>query len=251
MGLDFEVSDSITPATLLSDGEYMYPHQPFAIGANTSKSPWNDFPEFKDIDFSAGNRTSPAVSPLATSESSCSCLAQAVSTYEAIEVAAWGQKELSSDASDILQHQKKALIECEELLECRKYNTQPAYVMLLLSMCSKILGTLEDIGRGEEVTNAEQSSEKRKRKKYGSNVGDGDESRPRGHGINIRKLHLDDDDEHIVLQSLLTARVARLDRLLSMLDKVISKHSWPAHKSLIRELQNRVTGGSFVVEMIW
>jgi hypothetical protein len=255
LGLGFEVSGFTTPENtniLLSDAEYM----DFTFAANTSKTPWNDIPELEDIEFSTGNKTSPEVSSLATTESSCSCFVQAVSTHEAIEVAVWGQKELSSDADDILQHQKKALVECEDLLECRRCSTQPAYIMLLLSMCSKILGTLEDIcrdapsGVSDKATNAEEGFEKRKRKKNGNDNGDGDESCRRGYGISIRRRQLDDDDEYLVLQSLLTARVARLDRLLSMLDKIVSKHSWPAHKGLIRELQNRLTGVSFVGEKI-
>lgn len=267
LGLGFEVADLTTPEntnTLLSDGDYMdqldvmrpWQQQPFSFAANTSKTPCNDLPEPEDIDFSTGNKTCPTVSSLATTESSCSCFVKAVSTHEAIEVAVWGEKELSGDADDILQHQKKALAECEELLECRKCSTQPAYIMLLVSMSSKILGTLEDICRGaprggsEKATNAEQGSEERKRKKNGNDSGDGDEGRRRGYGISIRKRQLDDDDEHLVLQSLLATRVARLDRLLSMLDKVVSEHSWPAHKALLRELQNRLTGGSFVVEKI-
>ncbi|KAI8634288.1 hypothetical protein F5Y19DRAFT_207647 [Xylariaceae sp. FL1651] len=266
LGLGFEVSDFTTPESisrLLSDGEYLDPsdtmrpwqQQSFTF-ASDIKSPWNSTPEREDIAFSMGSKTSPTVSSQSASESSCSCFFQAVSTHEAIEVALWGQRELWSNADDILQYQKKALMECEGLLECRRCCAQSAYTMLLLSMCSKILGTLEDLCRGalwggsDTFTTTEQGSDERKRKKSASDSDGGDESRRRGYGISIRNRQLDDDDEHLVLQSLLTARVARLGRLISTLEKLVSEHSWPAHKGLIREMQNRLAGGSFVVEKI-
>ncbi|KAI0906514.1 hypothetical protein F4824DRAFT_312795 [Ustulina deusta] len=262
----FEVSDFTTPESiprLLSDGEYMDPsdamrswQQPFTFTPDDIKSPWNSTPEREDVVFGTDNKISPVASTPDTSDSSCSCFLQAVSTYEAIEVAVWGQNELWRNADDMLRYQKKALIECEELLECRRCTTQSAYTMLLLSMCRRILTTLGDLCQGtswggsDTMINQEHGPEDRKRRKYGDDGEGTDESRSRGYGISIRNRQLDDDDEHLVLQSLLTARVARLGRLLSSLDKIVGGHSWPAHKAIIRELQTRLTANSFIVEKL-
>ncbi|KAH8161086.1 hypothetical protein CIB48_g7154 [Xylaria polymorpha] len=262
----FEVSGFTTPESipgLLSDAEYMDPsdvmrpwHQPFTFTSDDIKSPWDSTPEHEDAVFSTGSKPSTVVSSPDTCDSSCSCFSQAVSTYEAIEVAVWGQNELWRNADDMLQYQKKALIECEELLECRRCTTQSAYTMLLLSMCRRILTTLGDLCRGaswgdsDTITNFGHGPEERKRRKYGDEGDSGDDSRNRGYGITIRNRQLDDDDEYLVLQSLLTARVARLGRLLTTLDKVVGEHNWPAHKAIIRELQTRLTESSFVVEKI-
>ncbi|RWA13057.1 hypothetical protein EKO27_g2046 [Xylaria grammica] len=244
----FEVSTFATPESiprLVSDSEYMDPsdamrpwQQPFTFTPDDMKSSWNSTPEREDVVFGTGSKTSPL----------------AVSTYEAIELAVWGQNELWRNADDMLRYQKKALIECEELLECRRCTTQSAYTMLLLSMCRRILTTLGDLchdaswGGNDTDTRSGHGPEDRKRRKYGDD-GDGiDDSRSRGYGISIRNRQLDDDDEHLVLQSLLTARVARLGRLLSTLDKIVSEHHWPAHKAIIRELQARLTTNSFIVE---
>ncbi|TGJ87059.1 hypothetical protein E0Z10_g1662 [Xylaria hypoxylon] len=260
----FEVSDFTTPESipgLLSDGEYMDPsdamrpwQQPFTFTPEEMKSPWNSTPEREDIVFSTNSKTSTVLSTPDASDSGCSCFLQAVNTYEAIEVAVWGQNELWRNADDMLRYQKKALIECEELLECRRCTTQSAYTMLLVSMCRRILTTLGDLchgvswGGSDTSTNSGHGPEDRKRRKC---VDDGtDESQNRGYGISIRNRQLDDDDEHLVLQSLLTARVARLGRLLSTLDKIVSGHSWPAHKAIIRELQARLTTNSFIVEKL-
>ncbi|KAI0097844.1 hypothetical protein GGR51DRAFT_457864 [Nemania sp. FL0031] len=261
----FEVSDFTTPESipgLIPDGEYMDPsdamrpwHQPFTFTSDGITSPWDGTSEREDIVFSVDSKTSTVPSSPDTCDTSCSCFSQAVSTYEAIEVAVWGQNDLWRNADDMLRYQKKALIECEELLECRRCTTQSAYTMLLLSMCRRILTTLGDLCQGpswassDAVTNLEQGPEE-KRRKYAEDSEGADDSRNRGYGISIRNRQLDDDDEHLVLQSLLTARVARLGRLLSALDKVVSEHNWPAHKAIIRELQTRLTGNSFIVEKI-
>ncbi|KAI1359808.1 hypothetical protein F5Y08DRAFT_64740 [Xylaria arbuscula] len=260
----FEVSDFTTPESiprLLSDGEYMDPsdamrswQQPFTFTPEEIKSPWNSTPERDDIVFSTDSKTSTLVSTPATSDSSCSCFSQAVSTYEAIEVAVWGQNELWRNADDMLRYQKKALIECEELLECRRCTGQSAYTMLLLSMCRRILTTLGDLcqgaswGSSNTIRNQEHGPDDRKRRKCGEDGDGADESRSRGYGISIRNRQLDDDDEHLVLQSLLTARVARLGRLISTLDRIVSEHSWPAHKAIIQDLQTGLATNSFIVE---
>ncbi|KAI0549490.1 hypothetical protein F4679DRAFT_263607 [Xylaria curta] len=263
----FEVSDFNTPESisgLLSDAEYMDPsdamrpwHQPFTFtsASDDIRSPWGSTPEREDAVFSTASKTSTVASSPAACDSNCTCFSQAISTYEAIEVAVWGQNELWKNADDMLRYQKKALIECEELLECRRCTKQSAYTMLLLSMCRRILTTLADLCRGgswgdlDTVANLEHGPE-RKRQKHGDECDSGDDSRNRGYGISIRNRQLDDDDEHLVLQSLLTARVARLGRLLTTLDKIVGEQNWPAHKAIIRELQTRLTGSSFVVDKI-
>ncbi|KAI1195776.1 hypothetical protein F5X97DRAFT_230116 [Nemania serpens] len=259
----FEVSDFTTPESipgLLSDGEYMDPsdamrpwHQPFTFTSDDITSPWDGTSEREDIIFSSNDsKTSTVPSSPDMCDSSCACFSQAVSTYEAIEVAVWGQNELWRNADDMLRYQKKALIECEELLECRRCTTQSAYTMLLLSMCRRILATLGDLCQGaswgsDTVTNL---PEERKRRKHSVDDDGAEDGRGRGYGISIRNRQLDDDDEYLVLQSLLTARVARLGRLLSTLNRIVSEQNWPAHKAIIRELQTRLAGSSFVVEAI-
>ncbi|KAI1179536.1 hypothetical protein F4777DRAFT_435075 [Nemania sp. FL0916] len=262
----FEVSDFTTPESipgLLADREYMDPsdamrpwHQPFTFTSDNITSPWGGTPEQDDVVFSTDSKTSTVPSSPDTCDSSCSCFSQAVSTYEAIEVAVWGQNDLWRNADDMLRYQKKALVECEELLDCRKCTAQSAYTMLLLSMCRRILTTLGDLCHGaswcdsDTIAHSGQGPEEGKRRKHADDVDTTYDNGGRGYGISIRNRQLDDDDEHLVLQSLLTARVARLGRLLNTLDKVVSEQNWPAHKAIIQELQTRLTGTSFVVNTI-
>ncbi|KAI1820122.1 hypothetical protein F4861DRAFT_524288 [Xylaria intraflava] len=242
---------------LLSDSEYMDPsdamtpwNQSITYASDTMNSPWNSTPEREDVFFNADNSVSPVTSPPEKPDSGCSCFSQAAATYEAIETAIWGQGELRTNTDDVLQSQKKALSECEELLECQRCSAQSAYIMLLLSMCRRILATLEELRRGDAGNNPTHNPDARKRRRHGEDSDADDESRTRGYGISIRNRQLDDDDEHLVLQSLVAARAARLDRLLSSLDKVVSEHGWPAHKGLVQDLQGRLVGNSFDVGKI-
>lgn len=180
----------------------------------------------------------------------CACQQQAMSTNEAIEVIMWGQKETSSDVYDILQQQKAALAKCEDLLGCQGCCIQSPHIMLLLSMCRRLLVTFEKISQGpteeEDRSNpagSERSGESRKRKSS-SYESSGVEGR-RGYGISIRERRLDDDDEFLVLQSLVSIRVKMLNRILGRLDQVVSQYNWPVHKGVCRDLQTALNAGSF------
>jgi hypothetical protein len=267
--LGFEVPEFSTPLNInmmLSDSEYIAPmdtmrpweQQPFEFTANNCKTPWNDGLDLDDFDLGATDPACPMeTSALPKMGVGCSCLSRVVGTHEALEVALWSQRKLFSDADNMLQHQKKLLLECEELLECKECSALPAYIMLIISMCSRLLETLDDMCRdvtGEDFMEAARATnkaglfaEENKKRKNGSDSGDSEESRRR-YGLTTRSRQLDDDDERLVLQSLVTARVRRLDGLLGTLDKVVSRYSWPAHKGLLRDLQDRLAGGAFNIE---
>ncbi|OJJ05791.1 hypothetical protein ASPVEDRAFT_894994 [Aspergillus versicolor CBS 583.65] len=255
---DFTMSENTAAAcTLLSEEEYMelsntmvQCQQPFTSVVNTSNTPWDDMLQMENTDFNTSNYTTPpTLSPPEPTESTCSCFFQAVGTHEAIEVAVWCQKESFSDVQDILRHHKQVLAECEGLLECSRCSKNPGFIMLLISMVRKIL---ESLGRICQVAGSPRSTSERapatnaefnRESRVWEKVGNGNVNQGRnGYGISIQGQQLDDDDEYLVLQSLLKARVAKLEHLLGLLHKVVVEQSWPAHKSLVRCLQSRVLG---------
>lgn len=191
-----------------------------------------------------------------SSEFCYACLAQAMRTHEAVEAAVWAQKNRVKDTNDILKEQKMAMVECRELLDCQKCSRQSAQIMLLLSICGKILGSLEAAFYGLPVgkdANAGLSPHQTYLKRRWTTPDGGPE--PHGssyylpiYGMSSRNRRLDDEDELLVLQSLLKARAAMLDGLFSRLHIVITAHSWPAQQSLIRELQNRLIKGPLITE---
>ena len=79
------------------------------------------------------------------SSTGCNCIGQALSIYEAIEVnLVWGPREGCSPANKVMHHQKSVLAQCEAIFACSSTCSQRSeYVMLLIHMCDKILGSLE------------------------------------------------------------------------------------------------------------
>lgn len=254
------MSDATAPYTLLSEEEYMenpntmiqFQQEPFnsTVHLNASTSPWDSM--LDNTDFNTSNNTTPPIlSPPPTTESSCSCFVQAIGTHEAIEVAVWCQKETFSDVHDIIRHHKQVMIECESLLGCKKCSRNRGFVIVLISMLRKILESLGEVCQGagsprtagsEKATIAEFGTEVRGVEKGGSQCRNRDEVHQLCYGISLQGQQLDDDDEHLVLQCLFKARVAKLEHLLGLLHKVVVEQSCPAHKSLIRCLQNRLSG---------
>lgn len=204
--------------------------------------------------------SSDAITPTSSSQRQSSdfcyaCLAQVMRTHEGVEAAAWAQKKRVRDTNDILQEQKKAMIECNELLDCQKCSRQPAQIMLLLSICGKILGTLEAVYYGlsartdaDQVPSPYQTHLKRRWAGIdGVLEPDGPLYQRPMYSIDGKKGQLDDEDRLLVTKSLLMARVKILDGLLSRLRIVITTYSWPAQQSLTQDLQHRLIKGLLVV----
>ncbi|PYI10665.1 hypothetical protein BO78DRAFT_414303 [Aspergillus sclerotiicarbonarius CBS 121057] len=212
--------------------------------------------------------------PVANNKHTHSCFIRAAQTYETIEVSlVWGLKESHSEAvGDVFEQLKLALAACECLLQCQQCTMQHEYVMLLISMSRKIVGALESLyhmfwlaapRRGSRVTfYTRQHSLSRGKTRLPSlrpswtpssgsetdllmegSSGDSSTSSPLdgsncGHGS--ERLGLDADDEHVVFQSLLLARAARLDVFIDRLEKLVTEERWPVHREGTRELQERV-----------
>lgn len=275
---DFEVSafDPLEDADALlftvepSPPEAWQQPSSFTINSAESTFPRNDMSwvgGHMDHGLSSGTNTwaSSETSPPPTS-STCesiqfcyTCLAKATKTLEAIEAASWALREKVDYTNEMLHEQKRAMIECKDLLCCQKCVTQPAYIMLVLSICGKILGTLEALCCGIPTAGKDGSADEPcpnpKRRWTGRDSGSGSEFSSHGYrqpiyGYGNRKTQLDNEDELLVLQSLLRARVAKLDGLLGRLHVFITEHNWPAHKGLIRELQDRLIKRPFIIQSI-
>ncbi|KAI0009520.1 hypothetical protein F4779DRAFT_581939 [Xylariaceae sp. FL0662B] len=244
------------PSTAVSDDENtLVPDAltapSFAFSADPSVEPWGGANLYQGLESQPGSIDQSTITdfdanpyfhysamkptePLLHADNMCTCYSRAVNIYEAIEVnLVWSRNEQTSDAVDILQHQKQTMSDCESLLECRQCITQSSFVMLLLSMCSKILGTLEAVCHDCRLEDVVSNSKGRHKGKSSSS-----ESRRRG--FRVSKRQLDEDDERLVLKSLFHARVTRLDVLVGRLEKLVREQNWPAHRGMMRELNDRV-----------
>ncbi|KAK5628870.1 hypothetical protein RRF57_004585 [Xylaria bambusicola] len=159
----------------------------------------------------------------------CSCSSQIVVTFEMVEIslhlvtAPKGSPGRPSQAAamnieEFLRDHKRALVSCEMLLGCETCSCRGEYVMLVISICRKLL---HSVG----VMHREGLSEVQNR----------DSSRERG-GL----WKLDDEDQAGVLEVLLKIRATRLRRLVTILDHVVTSHDWPAHRSMTQDLVRRL-----------
>ena len=246
---DFTSTTSDSMMALVPDIDCSNTHQsnPYSFADLTTDISWNGDYDHDMAGFCFGNESWPTSPSSLTGKSNCDCVSQAVVTFEALEVAAWGRRKLINDINT-LQSQKNALAECEKLVECQNCNIQPAYMMLLLSMLRKIVRTLEDVcsikkpQSPQEATSIYQETHSRKIIRAPQDYEDVAMDNRHAYNESANNLRLDDEDKHLVLQSLLSARVGKSQQLLSAIDKVVTRHTWPAHTDLVRELRKRLMG---------
>lgn len=192
----------------------------------------------------------------------CSCMQQVISANESVEIISWSQRDPPSDVYDVLHQQKASLLRCEEFLDCPDCISQPAYIMMLLSMYRKLLETLEMVtvrhrpgGNPDEDNTVEHRKGKGDRGfdmrgtitggggGSGSATGSTSSHRDGSYTIAQRERGLDDDDEYLVLMTLVKARVKMLRRIVGRVDDLLSQQNWPVHRGMCRELRHRLDSG--------
>ncbi|KAK7751450.1 hypothetical protein SLS62_006535 [Diatrype stigma] len=80
----------------------------------------------------------------------CSCLQRMMSTYEMVEIRlVWAPRDesraLPLGADEMLRYQKEALVSCESILRCEACSLEPEQVMLLISICNKLLASIVEM----------------------------------------------------------------------------------------------------------
>ncbi|RYP63650.1 hypothetical protein DL769_006905 [Monosporascus sp. CRB-8-3] len=192
----------------------------------------------------------------------CTCSSRAVRAFEVVEVnLVWDLAQLPDVRSNVLQLQTRALVECEDLITgCTSCTRQSAYVLLVVSLCGKILSSLETACSRMMVPGPSSDDDDDGCRSFGQEELPAHSRRPdagQGGGgpfglgachensntrsrLNIGRWHVDDDDEPQILQTLLTKRLERLDRLLQRLEELISGHNWPAHADMCHALRRRL-----------
>ncbi|KAI1078257.1 hypothetical protein F5B20DRAFT_592159 [Whalleya microplaca] len=187
--------------------------------------------------------TSPVdeVFPSNTGDGICSCITQAINTYELIEMnLVWSSRDMAGTTHETLQNQKKALAQCEELLGCPRCCARSEYVTLVMSMCDRIMGSLENTYVGIESVGKSTIFAEDALSKINHGTADMNHQAV----LHIGRWQLDDDDELRVRQSLLTPRMDKLGSMISRLEMTINANYWPVHEGMIRHLRERYTEAS-------
>ncbi|KAM0351068.1 hypothetical protein ACHAPU_002849 [Fusarium lateritium] len=211
-----------------------------------------------------------------SSSPSCSCMLTAVSIYEALQVQlAWGDpaagpssapspRSASTDSpyssgsswsgpgstthlptplmtqQTILQHQKSILVRFESL-RCGTCWSRSDFVMLIITMCDRMLTSLEAVERFV-------SSKTDDRNGVGSNTNTAADANAdlshlsRQHQVlppGMNAWQIDDDDQQELVVSLIKSRVTRLGNLIAMAEGAVSANAWLGHERLAQALRKR------------
>lgn len=193
-------------------------------GSNTNST--FDDSSFTPEDFVISQTVSLPTPP--TYDTKCSCFERAINTYEGIQInLVWGLCHLQGGGEDLLNNQKRALTDCEGLLECESCRAKSGFMMLVISMCDRILVSIETLDLGD----ADESSEVQ--------TPLNDETGPQ-RTLKIGRWKVDNDDERHAIGGLLAARKARLGNLVTSIGDMISGHHWAAHKAMVLDIRMRV-----------
>ena len=86
-----------------------------------------------------------AVSPTSSSEraASCQCLMSALTLLETLAIES--ARPSAPTVARILHFKKRALAQCNTLLECRRCSTVSSFIMLLVILCEKMITSYEQI----------------------------------------------------------------------------------------------------------
>lgn len=149
----------------------------------------------------------------------------------------------------ILQRQKTILARFESLLGCGTCWSRPDFVMLMITMCDRILTSLEAVerfvcSRTDDTNRASSNSP------AAADVNAMATSRaeldlpplsrsPQAQQPRVGAWQIDDDDELELVISLIKSRVTRLGTLIAMAEGTVSANAWLSHERLAQALRRR------------
>ncbi|CEF76453.1 hypothetical protein FGSG_08182 [Fusarium graminearum PH-1] len=219
-----------------------------------------------------------------STSSSCSCMMTAVGIYEALQVELnWGDpiagpsatsspKSSSAGSSyssgppswsdsgsitnhsttlmtqqTILKRQKTVLLRCDSLTRCSTCWSRPDFVMLIITICDRILTSLEAVERF--VCNKKDDDIDRISSNGSTTAVDIQAARTeldsslsttsQGLQSGVGAWQIDDEDEQEMVISLIKSRVTRLGNLINIAEGTISANGWPWHERLAQALRRR------------
>lgn len=157
---------------------------------------------------------------------------------------------------------KQAIVRCSNMLDCKSCTGQSSVMMLILSICEKMLETCRQLS---SAFLAPPSSPNASRRKYSiasstglsminsssdaNSFNTNSSSDDAGSGVPMKifgSAMLDTEDEASVVKVLVTARMKNLGSLLSRLEKLIRSNGWSGHGDVLESIRSsyRRTAGA-------
>ena len=177
----------------------------------------------------------------------CSC-SEMVRIYEMAELyLVWAPRDSSGvtsiEVDEILRYQKTVLTSCEAVLNCNLCSLQSEQVLLIISICNKLLASFVQMSAATPLVaqeNARPSRSGQRSPQQEQQLINGCSSvMSRALNCVISEWNIDDEDKKQVLKALLNSRAARLNVLMNRLGEVAMTNRWLIHRSMIRDLLER------------
>lgn len=206
---------------------------------------------------SASENGASEATPASSSSATCECLGRVAGIYEFVTAKlVWRSLRLPRDLKDILKNQKAALQGCEISLQCRTCVNRSSYILLVISICEKIMGSLERVVSGpqrpepqdgfsqmpSEMTECQLSGNSlSQRDQMNTDTGEIGPNRTHDHGLGLSFgwWQLDDDDEKHVVHGLITARIIKLNQVVETIERLVNRQEWCLQGGMVRELRSR------------
>jgi hypothetical protein len=149
----------------------------------------------------------------------------------------------------ILQRQKTILVRFESLLGCGTCWSRPDFVMLMITMCDRMLTSLEAVERFV-CSRTDDTNRVSSNSTAAADVNAMATSRaeldlpplsrsPQVLQPRVGAWQIDDDDELELVISLIKSRVTRLGNLIAMAEGMVSANAWLWHERLAQALRRR------------
>lgn len=220
-----------------------------SMPTSSSPHPW-------PIDSASENGANEAT-PASSSSATCECLPHVARIYEFVTAKlVWTSSRRPGDLKDILKNQKAALQGCEISLQCCTCANRSSYILLVISICEKIMGSLERVVSGtqgprlqdgipqtpSDMTECQMNGNSLSQRNHiNEDTGTIGPNRSRDHGLGLSFgwWQLDDDDEKHVVHGLITARLVKLNQVVETLERLVNRQEWCLQGSMLRELRSQ------------
>ncbi|KAG8156799.1 hypothetical protein KVR01_013404 [Diaporthe batatas] len=148
-------------------------------------------------------------------------------------------------------HCIKSSIEiCEMLMDCQNCSARSECIMLSICMCETMVARAEELVGAVDPSPSLLLSASAMDLDYGAGnkamALDSNHILTARSGLRLGQWRLDNEDELQVIQSLLTARMTRLDSLTARMKHVAQQNEWPVHDARIGSLRERLVGAMFL-----
>ncbi|KAL8638652.1 MAG: hypothetical protein Q9228_004215 [Teloschistes exilis] len=168
----------------------------------------------------------------ASGVSSCRCMSTALDILEVLEIK---NSKMSYEAIDgILSFKKRALNQCNVMLECQGCNSHSQFMMLLVVICDKMVASFERLSLSCREVHQQIAEVGDMKKAEGFTIVD-------GKSLFVGEYEVDLDEERCYLvRQLVMLQLRNLATFELRLKGIANGWSWDAHKTMLATIDKRL-----------